>query len=127
MGKIKIRHTRTAYLNGEVGEKLFKHYWVTMGTGRSLGGLRRFCEAEGILNPVLHTPPSLMGLEKAIYRWAIQNVEKSYEIFNTSQRDEGNFHTLPEWRDFLRDKFRSAYQYDDNQRKKFLKKAGYEI
>ena len=94
MTRIKIKHSRTAYLDGEA---LFKQYWQVMGTARSILGVRRWCIAQGILNPVMNTPPTAMGIEKAMYRWAIKHLDESFEIFNASLRDEGKFHTKKEW------------------------------
>lgn len=126
MTKPNMRGKRAHYLNGEI---LFKYYWATMGTARSISGVIRYCKAQGIVNPMTGLPPSQMGVEKAMWRWAVlkENFEEGYEIVNAAMRDQGQFMSKEEWRDFLFHKIGIAYQYTPRYYKRFLKRNGYEI
>lgn len=118
------RHKKK-YLDGEV---LFEYYWGKMGQARNFAALQRYCVAQGWVNPVLGTAPGRMTLFKAVYRWATkkENFEKGYEIVQAGQRDVGNFMSRDEWKQHLRDRVKSAWQFaKDRHLQNFLRKNDY--
>lgn len=64
------------------GERLFTVYWQEMGDSRSTIRLQKWCLAHSIVNPKTQNVPTRMGLWKAMWRWAVENQDKSYEIWH---------------------------------------------
>ncbi len=101
------------YLDGEM---LFKYYFQTMGTARSIDKLIRYCESTGIVHPVSGKPPTRMGVYKCMWRWATSkdNQKKAFEIYNASELD-GFFEYYDDWnqwKEFLKERVSSAYQHE---------------
>ena len=113
-------------MNGGI---LFKYYFQTMGTARSMDKLSRFCKTEGIVNKD-GNPPTRMGLHKAMWRWAIrkENQQEAFEIYTSSELGR-TFPVIPsweEWIEYLRGKIETAYQHGGiYEKNRFLKTNGY--
>lgn len=125
MAQPDTKRWKRKYLNGEV---LFRYYWGEMGSARTLSKLVMYCVSQGWVNPWTGQPPRKMTLHKAMYRWATQkdNFEASYQVVQNEQRDEGNFMTREEWKEFLRKQVKSAWQFPRPvYYERFLKKHGY--
>jgi len=109
-------------------EFLFDYYWRVMGAARSYYRLVPLCAEMGILNFKTGFPPTRMSIFKAIWRWAIrkENFDKAYEIANKALFNEGKFMTREEWKEFLKEKIRPAYQIEsEGEYKRFLKRNDY--
>lgn len=95
MTPITMRRTRVLD-----GERIFRIYYTDMGTARSLGKVKIQLGSAAI-NPRTGRQVNDMAIWGSMYRWAASNVDESYKIFSAAMRDEGKFHTLDEWKDFL--------------------------
>ena len=98
MAKINFRRTR--FLDGE---KIFRLYYVELGSARSIVKVKRQLGKEAI-NPKTQRPVCDMALWGSMYRWAMNNLDLSYQIFMEAMRDEGKYHTLEEWKEFVFEK-----------------------
>jgi hypothetical protein len=73
------------------GEILFKYYWQTMGDGRSYEKLAKWCGTEGYISPQTKVPPKRMAVWLCMWRWALHNPEKAFEIkYNDESLDWKN-------------------------------------
>ena len=95
MSEIQIKKTRILD-----PERMFRMYFTDMGSARSLQKVINQLGVDGI-NPNLGRPVTPMAVEFSIYRWAMCNPELSYQIYNAAMMDEGKYHTMDEWKDFL--------------------------
>lgn len=92
------------------GEKLFTVYWAEMGSARSYAKLQKWCEANKIVNPKTQKVPGRMGLWKSMYRWAVNNPDKAYEIAQQGFRDSGDYLTRERWDAEMKEKVDTSYQ-----------------
>jgi len=93
----KSLHKRYEILNGE---EVFRYYFVTMGAARSITKLNKYLVSTGKYNPRTGTI-SRMAATFSMWRWAAENSDKAYEIFNTGMRDSGEFWSREDWDTFL--------------------------
>jgi hypothetical protein len=87
------------------GEKLFYLYYVTMGSARSIVKVKKQLGRDAI-NPNTGRPVQDMAIWWSMYRWAFNNIDLSYQIFNDAMLDEGKYHTKEEWFKFVEKKAR---------------------
>lgn len=92
------------------GEKLFTVYWAEMGSARSYSKLVRWCESNKVINPKTQRPPNRMGIWKSMYRWAVNNPDKAYEIAQKGFLDDGKFLTRERWDAEMKEKVSTSYQ-----------------
>jgi hypothetical protein len=118
MTPIQIRKTRVLD-----PERMFRMYFTDMGSARSLAKVVNQLGMDGI-NPNLGRPVTPMAVEFSIYRWAMGNLDLSYEIYNKAMLDEGKFHTMEEWKDFLQKKAVMISKKSNRAMQKWLKLLG---
>ena len=105
------------------GEKLFTAYWkefggsVTMGGGGTYQRLANWAAANGMRNPVTGKTPTRMAAWKSCYRFAVNNVDKAYEIAKTAFVDRGMVLTKERWMAEMRMKAQTSYQKPNFTRK----------
>lgn len=112
------------------GEYLFRYYFQTMGEARSFPKLIEHCRTEYVIHPESGSPPTKMGLYKAMWRWATrkQNQRTAFDIYQNSELgDEYDyFETWEDWLDFLKGRIASAHQFaKPNEYRNFLRDNGY--
>jgi hypothetical protein len=98
MTPINMRKTR--FLDGK---KIFLLYYRDMGSARSIGKAKIQLGREAI-NPTTGRIVNDMAMWGSMYRWAMNNLDTSYQIFSAAMRDEGKYHTFEEWKEFIFDK-----------------------
>jgi len=106
-----IRISRLKTLDGE---STFRLYWEELGSARSIGKVIKRLP----VNPNTNRPYTQMGVWFTIYEWAFNNTEKSYEIFTNCMRDEGKYHTIEEWEQFVQTKI---FIYMKKSKPRFLR------
>ena len=82
------------------GERIFKMYYLEMGSARSIKKVIKQLGDEAI-NPRTGRIVTDMAIFWSMYRWAFEHLDESYEIFNKAMFNEGQFSTLDEWKEFL--------------------------
>lgn len=92
------------------GEKLFTVYWAEMGTARSYGKLVNWCKSNGVINPKTQKVPGRMGIWKSMYRWAVNNQDKAFEIAQKGFMDGGEYLTRERWDKEMKEKVDTSYQ-----------------
>jgi hypothetical protein len=123
--KIKTDRAKN-YLNGEA---LFKAYWE-MNTAKSFKRLAVWAAEHGMTSPVTGKVPNKMSMYKSMYRWATrkENFDKSFEIVAPIFRDNAQFITKSEWKEFLKERAKSAWQHNSQKNyERFLRQHGYEV
>lgn len=114
------------------GEYLFRYYFQTMGEARSLPKLSEHCRQEYMIHPEHGTPPTRMGIYKAMWRWATrkENQQLAWEIYNSSQLGD-DWEEINDWNDwlsFLEERIKSAHQFaKPNEYRNFLRYNGYSV
>ena len=98
MAKIVFRKTR--FLDGEA---IFRLYYLTLGSARSIVKVKKQLGSAAV-NPKTGRQVNDMALWGSMYRWAMNNLDVSYQIFNDAMRDEGKYHTFDEWKEFIFEK-----------------------
>lgn len=78
------------------GGELFKVYFTDMGSARSLNKLVNYLGNRAI-NPVTGTKVRNMAVWFSMWKWAYENYEEAYKIFNTAMSDQGEYWTPEEW------------------------------
>ena len=79
------------------GEKIFRIYYLDMGSARSIVKLKRFL-GESAINPNTGRVVQDMAVWFSMYRWAMENFELSYEIVSKAAYDEGVYYPKDKWR-----------------------------
>jgi hypothetical protein len=85
----------------------------------SLGGLSRVREhflKKGVVNPKTGNPPTIAGIEKAAFAWALENKEEARKDLAYSWQQEGHVLDDEKWDDFL---YRTAKLVFYQRHKKF--------
>lgn len=93
MVMIKSKH-RYNILNGE---ELFIHYWQTMGRARSIAKLNRWLLENGKRNPNTGKPLAYAAGWWSLWRWAAENPQQAYSMWNDAMKDEGKFYTYEQF------------------------------
>lgn len=101
MSKIRLNKKRYNILNGE---EVYKLYWIEMGTARSNAKVAKHLQSKGIYNQGQGKRVTDMAIWNSMWRWAIENSDEAYHIFNKAQADEGKFFTKQDWEEFLEEK-----------------------
>lgn len=115
MTPIKLSKSRTLD-----GEEVFRMYWTDMGSARSLVKVVKQLPT----NPNTNRPYTAMAIHFSIYWWALENLEKSYDIFNKARMDEGLYNTLEEWEKFVQERCWTASKKMPRRFGKYLNRVG---
>ncbi len=99
------------------GEKLFTVYWAEMGTARSYIKMVNWCISNKVINPKTQKPPTRMGIWKAMYRWAVNNPDKAFEIAQRGFRDAADILTRERWDQEMAEKVNISYQSESFTRR----------
>lgn len=81
------------------GEAIFRMYWQEMGSARSI----KKVISRLPLNPNFGRPYTSMAIWFCLWRYAFENLQTTYEIYNEVSRDTGEYHTFEEWKDLVTD------------------------
>lgn len=98
MTPIVFRKTR--FLDGE---RIFRLYFTELGSARSIVKVKNQLGRDAV-NPKTGRPVGDMALWGSMYRWAMNHLDESYQIFLAAMRDEGKYHTFDEWKTFIFEK-----------------------
>lgn len=115
-----VAHRRTKFIDGEF---LYKYYFETMGTARSTYKLPQIAYDNGMRN-IQGKAPSFMGVWKAMWSWACkpENREEAYRMYNAHLADYGQYATMEQFKDVLRDKLKNVLQpKNDAAYRRYLK------
>lgn len=91
--------------------------WIRLG---SLNKVRNLLEKEGLRNPRTLRVPTISAIEKAAFRWALENLEEAKSDTTYAWKTEGIMMTEEMWKEFLADKARLAYFVQPRRKKNFL-------
>ena len=78
------------------GEKIFRMYYLDMGSARSIVKVKRQLGEEAI-NPNTGRVVTDMAIWFSMCRWAMDNLELSYEIVSKAAYDEGIYYPKDKW------------------------------
>lgn len=91
--------------------------WIRLG---SLNKVRNLFQDEGLRNPRTLRVPTISAIEKAAFRWALENLEEAKTDTTYAWQTEGIMMTEEMWREFLVDKARLAYFVQPRKTQRFL-------
>lgn len=91
--------------------------WIRLG---SLNKVRNLLNDEGLRNPKTMRVPTISAIEKAAFRWALENLEEAKEDTTYAWQTEGIMMTEEMWKEFLADKARLAYFVQPRRVQSFL-------
>jgi len=83
---------------------VYRLYWEEMGTARSNARVAKHLHSLGIYNKDTGHRVTDMAVWNSMWRWAIENSDVAYQIFNKAQADYGEFYTKEQWDEFIKDK-----------------------
>ena len=98
--------SRREYLDGK---KLFEVYWVEMGAARSTSRLVKWCLSNKMISPTTGKTDR-MAVWKAMYRYAVTNIDEAYVIAQKGVSQHGDFITPEEWKQNMASKQFTAFQ-----------------
>lgn len=78
------------------GEKLFRLYYLEMGSARSVKKVIKQL-GDSAINPATGRVVTDMAIWFAIYRWAMDNLDASYDIISKAAYDEGVYYPKEQW------------------------------
>ena len=90
------------------GEKLFKHYYETMGEARSTGKLVEWCKTQGMINSK-GKAPTRMATWLSAWRWACANPEKAKLVYQQAMFNDGNEIDDIQWISILQKRAYTAF------------------
>ena len=85
------------------GERIFRMYFTDMGSARSIKKVIKQLGSDAI-NPNTGRVVTDMAVWFSLWRYAFENLDVSYQIYNTAMLDEGKYHTKEEWQEFVENK-----------------------
>lgn len=91
--------------------------WIRLG---SLNRVRGLFHDEGLRNPRTLRVPTISAIEKAAFRWALENQEEAKKDATYAWQTEGIVMTEKMWREFLEEKARLAYFVQPRKIQRFL-------
>ena len=97
--------------------------WVRL---ESLKKVQDLFESEGLRNPRTLRPPTISAIQKAAYRWALENQDQSKEDMRHAWSVVGEALTEEKWQEFLRTKAGLAYFLQPKKIDRFLQENGLE-
>jgi len=105
------------------GKQIFIMYYQEMGSARSIKKVIKQLGASAI-NPLTGRSVTDMAVWQSMYRWAMNNLDESYQIFNKAIRDEGKFHTEKEWMDFVYEKAGVLTKHSQKKLARWISRVG---
>lgn len=93
--------------------------WIEEG---SLSKVRGIFADEGLINPNTLRPPTLSAIEKAAYRWALDNLDDARDDLEYAWNSVGKTLTEKDWRQFLSKKIRLAFFLQPRKIERYLVK-----
>lgn len=105
-GEREIKMTVGMNVNSILDPRRCWKEWIRLG---SLNKVRNLFEGEGLRNPATMRVPTISAIEKAAYRWAMDNQEEAKQDLSYAWQSEGVMMTEEMWRDFLIKKSTLAY------------------
>jgi len=93
--------------------------WIRLG---SLTKVQNLFDLEGLRNPRTLRVPTLSAIEKAAYRWALENQEEARRDLEFAWASEGEVLTEERWIGFLVDKTKLAYFVQPRKIERYLEK-----
>ncbi len=91
----------------------------------SLGAVQKKLVREGNLNPKTDQPPTISGIEKAAFAWALENQEEARKDLEFAWSREGHVLTEEDWREFLRNAARLVFYQRPNRLQNFMSENGF--
>lgn len=91
--------------------------WIRLG---SLAKIRDELQDKGVINQRTMKPPTISAIQKAAYRWALENQDEARKDLRYAWSEVGRVLTDADWRDFLADKARLAYFVQPRKLESFL-------
>ena len=91
--------------------------WIRLG---SLHKVQNKFEDEGLRNPRTLRVPTISAIEKAAYRWALENLEEAKKDLEYAWNQIGEVLTEERWQEFLVDKAKLAYFVQPKKIERFL-------
>lgn len=80
--------------------------WMRLG---SLNKVQESLEKEGLINQETMRPPTPAGIEKAAFRWALENQNEARKDLEYAWHEIGMVLTDKDWKQFLTDKAKLTY------------------
>ena len=105
------------------GERIFTMYYRDLGSARSVAKVKNQLAAAAV-NPKTGRQVNDMAVWGSMYRWAMNNLDESYRIFNDAMRDEGKFHTFDEWKEFIFEKISVITKHNPHTINNWKKRIG---
>lgn len=103
------------------GEKLWRVYWIDMGSARSYQKVVNWCASNGVINPVTNQKLTRMGAWFAMWNWAKKNSDVAYEIANQGAMDNADFITPERWEHELQQKVWTILLHNKRRFEKWLR------
>jgi hypothetical protein len=100
------------------GEKIFRMYFTDMGSARSIGKVIKQLGTAAV-NPNTGRTVTHMAIWFSLWRWAMENLDLSYQIFSYAMRDEGKYHTKEEWIEFVNTHARTIVKKSERKLEKW--------
>ena len=117
MTPIQIRKTKLLD-----GERIFRMYFTDMGSARSIKKVIKQLGTDAV-NPTTGRVVTDMAIWFSLWRYAFENLDESYQIFNNAMLDEGKYHTKEEWKDFVEIKARVISKKSERTLDKWQKRV----
>lgn len=95
---MSLGRRREKILDGEV---LFKHYYISMGDGRSINKLVRFASNTFGKNPETNRDWSKGGVWQAMWRWVFDNLDYAKDIYQDVQLGYGFEFNDADWMELV--------------------------
>lgn len=106
------------------GKELYKIYIVDLGVDRSVREVSKILISQGVMNTKTGQPFTEMAIWLSLWRWAVNNSDLAYQMFNEAMRDEGKFYTQDEWDEFIQPKAWMVFYHNKKRFDKWLSQNG---
>lgn len=91
--------------------------WIALG---SLTKVMNLFEQEGLRNPQTQRVPTISAIEKAAYRWMLENLDEARRGLEFAWSSEGVILTDEKWNEFVIEKARLAYFVQPRKFERYL-------
>lgn len=113
----KIKMTPGLRTRGILDPERCWKLWIELG---SLNKVKDQFAIEGLINPITMKPPTISAIEKAAYRWALENQEEARQDLSYSWGRVGEPLTDERWHEFLVSSAELAYFVQPAKIKRFI-------
>jgi hypothetical protein len=93
--------------------------WMSLG---SLPKVRNLLDKEGLKNRYTQRVPTISAIEKAAFRWMLENLEESRKGLEYAWSREGAILTDEKWNEFVVSAAKLAYFCQPRKLERFLEK-----